>query len=345
MRRIIILLVSTLLSIVLVFTVIAKEGDPNRNNAIGTELTDIYALDSLTLLPVVFGNPACEVDNPSWKILVLVYETTDFFYTDTGGTDHHFFAELTQTEIDKINVQSSRFVLEDIPALNSCSMKPTITIRYPDHPLSDLTPTSCGDYAPWPDDVSEDRDPNFDAVITIWDGSGIDLITGENLNIQGCAYGWNMGTGQAYSAIFADFVTIYNGNSRNVFKHEWGHSILFYYDAAGTAPEPPVDNHINDSTNQYVNCLTGQSYILIDETDDNPIPNSIYNNDSGFTHDYYSGFTATADRPDRCLGITFEAWASGGPVTRPSSEMEGSEPNWRGPEDDTIKGVIAFPNK
>jgi hypothetical protein len=148
-----------------------------------------------------------------------------------------------------------------------------------------------------------------------------------------------MGTGQTYDAIYADFV---QSNQRNVFKHEWGHSILFYYDAAGTAPKPAVDNHINNTTNQYVNCQTGLPYILVDETDDNPIPNSIYNNLSGFTHDYYSGETATADLPYRCLGITPAAWASGGPVTRPA---DGSPALWQGPTDDTMSEAVPFRNK
>ena len=53
-----------------------------------------------------------------------------------------------------------------------------------------------------------------------------------------------------------------------------------------------------------------------DEHDGRPIPNSIYNNDSGFTHDYLSGTVALATEPDRCLGIPPAAWAAGGPVNR-----------------------------
>jgi hypothetical protein len=125
-----------------------------------------------------------------------------------------------------------------------------------------------------------------------------------------------MGTGQTYAAIIVDAATWYG--HRNVFRHEWGHSILFFYEAFGTAPTPAVDNHaFGTPETQYVHCPTGEPYILVDETPDNPIPNSIYNVDSGFTHDYYSGTTAVQDQPTRCLGITPVAWASGGPVTRP----------------------------
>ena len=90
-----------------------------------------------------------------------------------------------------------------------------------------------------------------------------------------------------------------------------------HYDAAGTAPKPPVENHA--VVGQYVNCKTGAAYVWVDETDANPVPNSIYNNDAGFTHDYYSGTTALATDPTRCLGVTNDAWRSGGPVTRVES--------------------------
>ena len=140
----------------------------------------------------------------------------------------------------------------------------------------------------------------------------------------------------------AHYVDFVHYTDRNVFKHEWGHSILFYYDAAGTAPQPPVDNHINDTTNQYVNCMTGQPYILQDETDTNPIPNSIYNNESSFTHDYYSGKTATANQATRCLGITPSAWASGGPVSRPQFSTSDTQKRWRSPSDDVITIEVPY---
>lgn len=73
-----------------------------------------------------------------------------------------------------------------------------------------------------------------------------------------------------------------------------------------------MDNH---QPGAYVHCRTGEGYVLVDETQDEPIPNSIYNDRSGFTHDYYSGTTALASDPHSCLGITRAAWASGGPVT------------------------------
>lgn len=77
-----------------------------------------------------------------------------------------------------------------------------------------------------------------------------------------------------------------------------------------------MNNHA--TVTDYVNCLTEQPYVWIDEMDAHPIPGSIYNNESGFTHDYYSGTTALSSQPDRCIGITPAAWATGGPVSQPS---------------------------
>jgi hypothetical protein len=190
-------------------------------------------------------------------------------------------------------------------------MVPTITVRYPDRALTELSPNG-GGWWPSPANTAAERDPAFDSVIVIWDPRATDQITGQYTRI-GSAAGLTpaMGNDQTYTALIIEAAFSYG--HRNVFKHEWGHSILEYFDAAGTAPKPKVQNHTNAS--QYVNCVTGASYVWVDETNGNPIPNSIYNNDSGFTHDYYSGTTATANDPTRCLGINAQAWAFGGSVS------------------------------
>jgi hypothetical protein len=54
------------------------------------------------------------------------------------------------------------------------------------------------------------------------------------------------------------------------------------------------------------------------------LPNSLYNNISGFTHDYYSGLTARAEDPTRCLGISPQAWAYGGPVAHEGQTEDGN---------------------
>ena len=251
-------------------------------------------------------------NHPRWHILVLIYSAVDFKYIDESGIQHHVVTSMTQEEKDRAENAAKQFFESDVPALTSGNMLPLLTIRYPNCPLTQLDPF--GGYFPSMANTSSERDPAFDSIIVIWDSTGTDLNSGQSINLQ--QYGGLAvpnGIGQTYSTFQIESV---KSNDRNVFKHEWGHAILWYFEAAGETPNPTVNNHINDQDTLYVNCITGKPYILEDENDNNPIPNSIYNNDSGFTHDYYSGITATPDQPNRCLGITPAAWASGGPVTK-----------------------------
>ena len=252
-----------------------------------------------------------EGPHPAWKVLVLIYGATDFTYSDASGT-HRLIGHVPAAQVDEAAEAAARFVRTDIPALASRLMVPELTIRRPGT-LSRLSLFGNG-WWPSPADTAAARDPAYDSVIVIWQPTVTDQLTGQ-LRWIGNAAGLTppMGTDQTYTTLIIEAATRYG--HRNVFKHEWGHSILWYFDAAGTAPRPTVQNHTDGST--YVNCETGQYYVWLDETDANPIQNSIYNNASGFTHDYYSGTTALASDPLRCLGVTGEAWATGGPVTRP----------------------------
>ena len=254
--------------------------------------------------------------HPSWKILVLIYDKTDAVVTDISGVSYHMVGTMSSAEVERAALAATQFVETDIPALTSGNMIPELTIRYPDHALTRLDPYSSG-WWPSPTNTASDRDPAFDSVIVIWDPRVVDRYTGTSYWIGGGAAGLgpSMGAGQTYLTVIIE-ATGYG--HRNVFKHEWGHSILSYFDAIGASPKPTVTNHA--VINQYVHWPTGENYVWVDETDVNPIPNSIYNNESGFTHDYYSGTTATADEPTRRLGITPEAWMLGGPVTKPGLE-------------------------
>lgn len=254
--------------------------------------------------------------HPDWKLLALVYDTTDFTYSDQSVT-RHVIGHIDPAQVAAAASAVSRFVLQDIPALTSGNMMPQMTIRYPGR-LTHLSPSG-GGWWPSPADTANDDDPAFDSVIVIWQPTVVDQTTGEGLWI-GSAAGLTppMGTGQAYTTLIIEAATTYG--HLNVFKHEWGHSILSYFDALGTAPRPTVTNHTDGMT--YVNCQSGAYYVWQDETDANPIPNSIYNNASGFTHDYYSGTTALATDPRSCLGITPSAWATGGPVSKPQVPFE-----------------------
>jgi hypothetical protein len=284
--------------------------------------TGIAWFDDLELAPLLVQDSG---PHPGWKILVLIYDTVDFTFTDDLGASHYYFTVMTQEQKEQAALTATKFVEEDIPALTSGNMIPTVTVRYPERALTELSTFDSG-WWPAPGNVSANLDPAFDSVIVIWNPWVVDEVTGQTTFIGGGAAGLtpDMGTRQTYSAIIIDAATWYG--HRNVFKHEWGHSITSFYDAYGTAPQPGVFNHINTTDTQYVHCPSGEPYILEDETPDNPIPNSIYNNDSGFTHDYYSGTTATPDQPTRCLGITSGAWASGGPVSKPLRPPQSSTP-------------------
>jgi len=203
-------------------------------------------------------------------------------------------------------------VQTDLPALTSRMMVPTVTVRLPSRALS-LTRFADGF---WPSlaDTAPERDQAFDAVIVIWDPTGTETSTGQRYQLNGGYAGLtpNMGSSQTYSTLIVDAATSYG--HRNVFKHEFGHSLAGFHDATGVAPLPVVTNE-PPSGMYYVHCGTGQTYVWQDESLADPIPNSIYNNASGFTHDFFSGTTALATDHDRCLGATSRAWAFGGPLT------------------------------
>jgi len=269
--------------------------------------------DDLRLTPIRAGDP-----HPSWRILVLIYGTTDLAYTDGAGARHRVVGEMTALEKEQSAESARRFVEQDIPALNSLNMIPRLTLRFPARPLDRLTPLGAG-WWPGPWDTAAERDPAFDSVIVIWRSWGTDQLTGRTEFIADAAgLTLNMGGEPTYATLISDATTWYG--HRNVLKHEFGHSLLYFFEAIGTTPLPTVTNHAEAT--DYVNCRTGQFYLWIPETDSLlMIPNSIYSNDSGFTHDYYSGQTATADRPERCLGISPEAWAVGGPVSKPERPL------------------------
>ena len=252
-------------------------------------------------------------DNPRWKVLVLVYAATDFEFSDDQGK-HHLVAAMTDEEKRRAESQAKRFFEQDVPQLTRGLQRPIVTVKFARRTLTRLE--GKGGYAPGPDDAAPDAGPAFDSVVVVWKSAGTDKVTGRPLDVADAG---GLTTPRGTEPTYCCFpIGSLPANHRNVFKHEWGHSILFYYEAAGKVPLPAVDNHIDDKDHHYAHWPTGEAYVLEDETDDHLIPNSIYHNTRGFTHDYYTGQTATADKPERRLGITAEAWASGGPVTRPA---------------------------
>lgn len=246
-----------------------------------------------------------------WKVLVLIYPKVDFSWTDEDGASQHVRSEITPAEQRAAATAARTFLTTDVPALSSRNMIPTGTVRVVSRTLTQLDSFN-GGWWPGPGITAPELDPAFDAAIVIWQPSGTDVNTGQP-RWFGAAGGltYPRGTEQAYTSMMLDAVI--HSDTRNIFRHEFGHALLYYFDAAGASPTPAVNNH-SDGTD-YVHCGTGTHYVWMDETLSELIPNSIYNNTSGFTHDYYSGTTALAGAPDECLGITRDAWASGSPLT------------------------------
>jgi hypothetical protein len=257
---------------------------------------------------------------PRWKILVLIYRETEIRYIDDDGVIHHLTGALTDDGLRRATEASTLFVTRDIPLLTSSAMVPELTIRYPERALA---PSRIGNaWRPLPWDTTAERDPAFDSVIVIWQPWVTDRMSGR-LRFIGAGAGmasW-MGNDQLYASLIAPHAL--GDPHRNVYRHEWGHSLLFYFEAVGLAPLPTVDVHA--SAGDYVHCPSGKPYVWEAETLDSVIPNSIYNVHSGFTHDYYSGTVASPGQPTRCLGITTLAWAFGGPVTNILSQPSASQ--------------------
>ena len=265
--------------------------------------------DDLMLVPRV-----ADVPHPRWKILVLVYPQTDAVINRPDGSTRRVQGQASPAEVAQAIAQAQLFVEQDIPALTSGNMLPTLTVRTVDQPMRRLSPDGAGLW--WPD-AQADADPRFDSVIVLWEPRVRDVVTGESL-WMGYSYGGmrQRGTGQTYTTVTLPYAGP-NGN-RNVYKLHWGWSILSYFDALRLTPQPTVPPVTFAS--QYVNCQTGRHYVWVDETLDQPVPNSIYSNAAGFTHDYYSGTVARAEAPTVCLGIGPQAWAWGGPVTHSGSQ-------------------------
>jgi hypothetical protein len=80
--------------------------------------------------------------HPRWKLLVLVYDTTDFTYVDSTTT-RHVVGKIDQAQTAAAAAAATRFVLTDIPLLTSGNMVPEVTVRYPGA-LTRLSPNGAG---------------------------------------------------------------------------------------------------------------------------------------------------------------------------------------------------------
>jgi hypothetical protein len=155
--------------------------------------------DDVEIAPILPTDPT-----PSWKILVLIYQRLDATVIDSSGIEHHFTSERSQDEMERAGQAVTHFVTEDIPALNSGYMIPTVTVRFPERALDTLSPyfdrwwVSLADVAP-------EYDPNFDSLIVVWDPWVIDQNSGVFSFIGGAAgLTPDMRTGQTFNSIVLD---------------------------------------------------------------------------------------------------------------------------------------------
>ena len=97
------------------------------------------------LVVVVLAKPharAASDLHPSWRILALVYETTDFAYQDATGVQHRVVGGLSDAEMAQAESILRQFVEADVPALTSGNMIPSLTVTTP--PESTQYPLATG---------------------------------------------------------------------------------------------------------------------------------------------------------------------------------------------------------
>ena len=149
------------------------------------------AVPAINVIPVA----SAQGPTPPWKILVLLYEHTDFSFFD-GALSRRVVADLTLEETVFAASEAAAFVGRDIPALASHQMRPSLEVRYPGT-ITDLEPF-CG-WWPAPSRIATELDPAFDSVIVMWDSTGTDVNSGQPYNLQNCG-GLTLpsGTGQTF---------------------------------------------------------------------------------------------------------------------------------------------------
>ena len=265
--------------------------------------------DDLRVTEIIASDP-----HPRWKILVLIYDRTDMTYTDAAG-EHHVIGEIDSAQVAAAAANAARFVQTDIPALSSGNMLPELTIRYPGA-LRSLTPSETPGGLP-----RQTRQPSETRHSTASSSSGSRRSpTRRQANCCGLAMllasrrRWE--PGRPTPPLIIEAATL--DGHLNVFKHEWGHSLLNYYEAAGTAPD--ADGHeshgckpVRQLPDRWGLHLAGRNGRKPDRELDLQQRFRLYSRllfrDDG------------ARRATRCavIGITPAAWATGGPVSMPGS--------------------------
>jgi hypothetical protein len=263
-----------------------------------TRTSVLAALALFVALTIVPGASAASYADTSWRVLVLIYDETQF----QGVT-----ATMTSTEKTRAADAVMRFA-GDVPVLSSGHQTALFTIRYPAGALTNLVATTAcgGGYWAAPQSVASEVTAQqntlhvtFDSVIVIWPDHTA------TRDFQACG---GLSLGQ-HSDIPVSSVSATN---QNILKHEWGHQIVGNYADRG------LINDVNlDRAGDYRNCSTNVAYIA---SEDDSKANAWYNDSSGFMHDIYSGTTEKTGE-SLCRGVTTTAWNAGPPHARPRKEF------------------------
>lgn len=264
--------------------------------------------------------------SPSWKILFLIVQKLDYTYTEIpSNTVRHVVGDMSSADQAIANDQFIKFATVALPALSSGMQTPTYEIRK--IPVLQHTWTTSENNAannnnlfPRQNFLGANDDANFDAIILVYPKTGVDQ-NNNNQIITYCKLGQtpNNRKGRTYATFPTNYLSVSNVN---VFTHEFGHSITFYYYAVSprclgdntNASNVHTFNHTGgNGETRYVSFQTKEKYVL---TDDDKVLNSLYNYNNGFSHDYYSGFTADPAYPSVAIGVGQKQWNLGGPVSK-----------------------------
>jgi hypothetical protein len=264
--------------------------------------------------------------SPSWKILFLIVQKLDYTYTELpSNTVRHVVGDMSSADQIIANDQFIEFATHALPALSSGMQSPTYEIRkIPalQHTWSSDENNSANNNNLFPRQnfLGVNDDMNFDAIILVYPKTGIDQ-NNNNQVVTFCNFGQtpNNGRGRTYATFPTNYLSV---NDVNIFTHEFGHSITFYYNvvspgclgAKTNAGNVHIFNHTGgNGETRYVRFQTKEQYQL---TDDDKVLNGLYNYHNSFSHDYYSGFTNDPAYPSIAIGVSQAQWNLGGPVSK-----------------------------
>jgi hypothetical protein len=263
---------------------------------------------------------------PSWKILFLIVQKLDYTYTELpSNTVRHVVGDMSAADQTIANDQFIEFATHALPALSSGMQTPTYEIRkvpvlQHSWTASENNSANNNNLFPRQNFLGVNDDVNFDAIILVYPKNGIDQ-NNNNQVITFCNYGQtpNNWKGRTYATFPTNYLSVDNVN---IFTHEFGHSITFYYNAVSpgclgsktNAGNAHIFNHTGgNGETRYVRFQTKKQYLL---GDDDKILNSLYNYYNSFSHDYYSGFTTDPDFPSVAIGVGQAQWDLGGAVSK-----------------------------